>query len=105
MIGVAELKKRLDAGEDVLVLDVRTAQDFVGEQGHIDVATNIPLEDLGERLTEISDYHERPVIAICRTDRKSGKAAEILAQKGFADVHVARRGMTAWNDLGYAVEH
>jgi rhodanese-related sulfurtransferase len=85
--------------------DVRTAQDFVGEQGHIDVATNIPLEDLGERLTEISDYHERPVIAICRTDRKSGKAAEILAQKGFADVHVARRGMTAWNDLGYAVEH
>jgi uncharacterized membrane protein YdjX (TVP38/TMEM64 family) len=105
MIEVAELKTRLDAGEDVLVLDVRTAQDFVGEQGHIDVATNIPLEELDKRLAEISDYQERPVVAICRTDRKSGKAAQLLAQRGFADVHVARRGMTAWNELGYAVEH
>jgi uncharacterized membrane protein YdjX (TVP38/TMEM64 family) len=105
MIEVADLKTRLAAGEDVLVLDVRTAQDFVGEQGHIHVATNIPLEELDKRLVEISDYQERPVIAICRTDRKSGKAAELLAQRGFADVHVARRGMTAWNELGYAVEH
>jgi uncharacterized membrane protein YdjX (TVP38/TMEM64 family)/rhodanese-related sulfurtransferase len=105
MLDIPELKRRLDAGEDVLVLDVRTPQDFVGEQGHIAIATNIPLQALGTRLEEISEYRERPVIVICRSDRKSAKAAQMLAQNGFADVHVARMGMTAWNKLGYTVEH
>ncbi|MGB5298647.1 MAG: VTT domain-containing protein [Thiogranum sp.] len=105
MIDIADLKQRLDAGADVLVLDVRTAQDFVGEQGHIATVTHIPLEELAERLEDISEYQERPVIIVCRTDRKSAKAARILAQNGFADVHIARMGMTAWNKLGYAVEH
>ena len=105
MIDIADLKQRLDAGEDVLVLDVRTVEEFVGEQGHIANATHIPVEALGARLDEISEYQERPVIIVCRSDRKSSKAARILSQNGFADVHVARMGMTAWNECGYAVEH
>jgi len=87
------------------VLDVRTPEDFAGEQGHIGVAINIPLEELGTRLAEISDYQQRPVVTICRTDRKSGNAARILAQNGFSDVHVARMGMTAWIAEGYRIEH
>ena len=105
MVDIPQLKQRLDAGEDVLVLDVRTAEDFAGEQGHIGIATNIPVEELAARLAEISDYQERPVVTICRTDRKSATAAQILAQNGFADVHVARMGMTAWIKEGYKVEH
>jgi uncharacterized membrane protein YdjX (TVP38/TMEM64 family) len=102
MVDVTQLKQRLDAGEDILVLDVRTPEDFVGEQGHIERAINIPVEELGARLAEISDYQQRPVIIVCRTDRKSSRAARLLAQNGFADAHVARNGMTAWNDQGYA---
>jgi uncharacterized membrane protein YdjX (TVP38/TMEM64 family)/rhodanese-related sulfurtransferase len=105
MVDIPQLKQRLDAGEDVLVLDVRTPEDFTGEQGHIGVATNIPVEELSARLAEISDYQERPVIAVCRTDRKSVQAAQILARNGFADVHVARMGMTAWIEQGYEIEH
>ena len=105
MIDIADLKQRLDAGEDVLVLDVRTVEEFVGEQGHIAIATHIPVEALGARLDEISEYQERPVIIVCRSDRKSSKAARILSQNGFAEVHVARMGMAAWNECGYAVEH
>ena len=105
MVDIPQLKQRLDAGEDVLVLDVRTPEDFAGEQGHIGVATNIPVEELSARLVEISDYQERPVIAVCRTDRKSVQAAQILARNGFADVHVARMGMTAWIEQGYEIEH
>ena len=105
MVNIPQLKQRLDADEDVLVHDVRTPEDFVGEQGHIGVATNIPVEDLVTRMSEINDYQEQPVITICRTDRKSAQAAQILAQNGFADVHVARMGMTAWIEQGYKVEH
>jgi uncharacterized membrane protein YdjX (TVP38/TMEM64 family) len=98
---VPELKQRLENGADILVLDVRTAADFVGEQGHIAGATNLPLEELPERIDEISDYQEKPVVTVCRTDRRSDKAAELLAQRGFADVHVVANGMTGWNENGY----
>ena len=101
MLSIPELKQRLDAGEDVLVLDVRSADDFVGEQGHIAEATNISLEELPDRLAELGDYEEKPIILVCRTDRRSAKAAQLLAQKGFADVHIAKGGMTDWIQNSY----
>ena len=104
MITVTELKQRLDAGEDILLLDVRTGEDYNGEQGHIAGSRLLPVEELEQRINELDDYLEKPVITICRTDRKSAKAAQILAQKGFADVHVAKMGMTDWNNNAYPVE-
>jgi uncharacterized membrane protein YdjX (TVP38/TMEM64 family)/rhodanese-related sulfurtransferase len=104
MLGVDDLKALLDKGEDVLVLDVRTADDFIGEQGHIKNATNIPVEALLGRVDELTEYMERPIAIVCRTDRRSAKAAQILARNGYADVHIVRNGMTAWNEAGYSIE-
>ena len=104
MITIPELKNRLDANEDMLVLDVRTPEDYTGEQGHIAGSTLLPLEELEQRVHELDDYLEKPVVVICRTDRKSAKAAQILARNGFADVHVAKMGMTDWNQNAYPVE-
>jgi uncharacterized membrane protein YdjX (TVP38/TMEM64 family)/rhodanese-related sulfurtransferase len=103
MLSITELKQRLDSGGDALLLDVRSGADFVGEQGHIAGATNISLEELSARLEDISDYQERPVYIVCRTDKRSARAALLLAERGFADVHVARGGMTDWIRNGYPV--
>ncbi len=103
MLSVDELKQRLDNNQDVLILDVRTAEDFIGEQHHIVQATNIPLEALAERLDELLEHQERPIVTVCRTDRRSEKAAQLLAKQGFADVHVIKGGMTDWNQKGYPV--
>jgi uncharacterized membrane protein YdjX (TVP38/TMEM64 family) len=104
MINVDELKTKLDENEEILLLDVRTAEDYVGEQGHIENSTLVPLEELQQRLDELSDYLEKTIVTICRTDRKSVKAAELLAQNGFADVHVVRMGMTDWIKQGYPIK-
>lgn len=104
MLEVEELKRRLDTGEDLVVLDVRTSDDFVGEQGHLDAALNLPLEYLSDRLDELGEDPERSIAIVCRTDRRSAKAAALLARRGFADVHVVRGGMTAWLDHGWPVE-
>lgn len=101
MLSVEELKQRMDEGEDILVLDVRTAEDFIGEQGHIDGALNIPVEAMADHLEQLTDRTEKPVAIVCRTDRRSAKAARILASNGFADVHVTKGGMTQWNANGY----
>ena len=104
MITVDELRRRLDAGEDLLLLDVRTPEDYNGEQGHIAGSVLLPVEQLEQRIDELADYLEKPIITICRTDRKSSKAARILTQKGFADVRVAKMGMTDWNKQGYPIQ-
>jgi len=104
MVSITDVKQRLDSKADFLLLDVRTAEDYVGEQGHIAGSTLVPLEELGQRIDELGDYLEKPIITICRTDRKSAKAAQLLAQNGFADVHVARMGMTDWIKNKYPVE-
>ena len=104
MLQVEELKRRLDEGEDLLVMDVRAAGDFVGEQGHLAVAHNLPLEELADRLDELGADPERTIALICRTDRRSAKAAALLSSRGFGDVHVVRGGMTAWLEHGWAVE-
>ncbi|NOQ68684.1 MAG: sulfurtransferase [Gammaproteobacteria bacterium] len=104
MLSIANLKQRIDTGEDFLLLDVRTPEDYNGEQGHIAGSLLLPLEQLEQRIDDISDYYEKPVVCICRTDKKSSKAAQILAEKGFADVHVAKMGMTDWIKNNYPVE-
>ncbi len=104
MLGVEELKRKLDTGEDLLVLDVRGAQDFCGEQGHIAEARSISLEELPQRVTELEGYLTRPIAIVCRTDKRSIVAARLLSGKGFSDIRVTRGGMTAWNQNGFPVE-
>ena len=105
MLNVSVLKQRIDSGDDILLLDVRTAEDYDGEQGHIAGSILLPLEQLEQRIDELNDYYEKTVVCICRTDRKSAKAAQILAEQGFADVHVAKMGMTDWIKNNYPVEN
>ena len=103
MMETEEFRQRLDTDKNLLVLDVRTSEDFVGEQGHIEEAVNIPVEDLQQRMDEIGNYLEQPVAIVCRTDKKSAKAALFLTEEGFADVHIVRGGMTKWIEAGLPV--
>jgi len=103
-IDIAELKRYIDTN-NTFVLDVRTAEDFVGEQGHIDSAVNIALEELSDRMNELTEYIERPIAIVCRTDKRSAKAALLLAEHGFHDIHVVRGGMTKWREANLPVSH
>lgn len=101
MPDVDELKRQLDAGKDVLVLDVRGASEFTGEGGHISGALNLPMEDLPNRLADLENYKQRTIRLVCRTDRRSAQAAQLLTAAGFIDAHPVRGGMTAWHAKGW----
>ncbi|MFV1984193.1 MAG: VTT domain-containing protein [Thiohalomonadales bacterium] len=103
MLTVDALKQKLEKDRGIVVLDVRTTEDFFGEQHHITGAINIPLEQLLERLNELITHQEHKIVLVCRTDRRSVKAAKVLGKNGFADVHVVVGGMTDWNQKGYPV--
>jgi uncharacterized membrane protein YdjX (TVP38/TMEM64 family) len=103
ILEISSLKQQISDGA-IYVLDVRSTEEYSGEQGHIIGSYNIPLEQLDERLSELAPWLEKPMAIICRTDRRSAKAAQLLSSKGFADVHVVRGGLTAWNQAGLPME-
>lgn len=95
-IETRELKALLATPRAPLVLDVRNADEFTGPLSHLPEARNVPLGELPERLGALDAARRLPVVAVCRTDKRSAKAAEILRAAGFADVRVLRGGMEAW---------
>jgi len=90
---VEELKRRLDAGDDLFVLDVREPHEYqicnIG--GHL-----IPLGDLPNRVSELDSSRE--IVAHCRSGVRSGKAVAFLQQAGFRKVHNLAGGILAWAD-------
>lgn len=103
-IETGELKRRLDAGEPVIVVDVRGPDEFIGELGHIAAARNVPLPELERRMPELSTFKTVPLVLVCRTDKRSANAAPALRSAGFEHVAVLRQGMVQWNRDGLPVE-
>jgi len=90
---VEELKRRLDAGEDLFVLDVREPHEYqiCHINGHL-----IPLGDLPKRVNELDSSRE--IVAHCRSGVRSAKAVAFLQQAGFKKVHNLAGGILAWAD-------
>jgi uncharacterized membrane protein YdjX (TVP38/TMEM64 family)/rhodanese-related sulfurtransferase len=98
-----ELKRRLDQGDAVAVIDVRRPDEFTGALGHIATARNIPIAELNSRLAELAGLEAAPIVLVCRTDKRSAAAAHTLREAGFSQVSVMRRGMERWNEAGLPV--
>ena len=92
-ISVEELKKRLDANEDVFVLDVREPHEYkiCNINGHL-----IPLNDLPKRVQELDPAKE--MVVHCRSGVRSAKAVGFLRQAGFTKVSNLAGGILAWAD-------
>jgi len=88
---VKELKRRIDLGEDLFILDVR--EPFEYQIANIG-ATLIPLNDIPKRLAEIP--RDREIIVHCKAGVRSQRAAEYLSQAGYAQVTNLTGGILAW---------
>jgi uncharacterized membrane protein YdjX (TVP38/TMEM64 family)/rhodanese-related sulfurtransferase len=73
------------------------------EELNIAGAHNIPMDELPKRVPELETYRKLPIAIVCRTDKRSAVAAQLLAARGFAKVRVTRGGMTDWNRSGFPV--
>jgi rhodanese-related sulfurtransferase len=89
-----ELKARLDAGEDIVVIDVRN--DFELDISSVDFAKQIVLQELPSRVDEVPD--DKPVVFICRSGSRSMQAAMFMMGQGWdADNLInLEGGILAW---------
>src|SRR5262249_3187420 len=99
-----EVKRRLDRGDPLTVIDVRGTDEVVGPLGQVVAARNIPVAEAEARLPELAGLEWEPIVLVCRTDKRSAAAAQTLRGAGFRQVQVMRRGMERWNESGLPVQ-
>ncbi|MCB1691120.1 MAG: MBL fold metallo-hydrolase [Pseudomonadales bacterium] len=80
--------------DDVYVLDVRSAQEFLGEPGHLRDAHLLPLDELRARIEEVP--RDVPVVTVCQSGKRSAMAAQILAADGRERVANLPGGIIDW---------
>ena len=95
-ITVEELKKRLDAGEKLHIVDVREPH----EKAEFDIGgVLIPLGQIQSmQIDEIEDLKEKEVILYCRSGNRSGQACMFLDAMGFKNTRNLVGGMLAWQE-------
>ena len=91
-----ELKKRLDAGETVTLVDVREPHER--EEYNIG-GIHVPLGDIrAMQADELEEYKDKELIVYCRSGNRSGQACMILETMGFSNLVNLTGGMLAWQD-------
>jgi adenylyltransferase/sulfurtransferase len=89
-----ELKKKLDAGETPLILDVREPNEY--QINRISGSTLIPLGELPRRYQELP--RDREIVAQCKMGGRSAKAMDFLKTVGFTNVKNLKGGIIDWVD-------
>lgn len=83
----------------VTILDVRTPQEF--EQGHIEGAVNIDIEDPATFVEQTAALDPAATYAVyCRSGNRSANATEYLKGQGFGSILELDGGVLAWDDAG-----
>ena len=92
-ITVQELKKRMDEGEEILMIDVREQH----ERDEFNIGGEfIPLNSIPSSLEKLSAHKDKEIVIYCRSGNRSGMAAQFLAQNGFQNPRNLTGGMLAW---------
>jgi len=90
-----DAKKRIDAGENLFIMDVRQPEEYA--TGYVPNAVLIPLGEVAQRLGEIP--RDKPVIVVCKSGGRSAQVSKILDDNGFKSVFNVLGGTSAWKAM------
>jgi rhodanese-related sulfurtransferase len=98
-ISVEDLKQRIDSGEKITLIDVRTPQELT--RGKIDGAINIPLDFFESEIENKVKDKNTNVYLYCLSGSRSIMATQIMERKGYKNVFNVLSGLLAWRAKGY----
>jgi sulfur-carrier protein adenylyltransferase/sulfurtransferase len=94
-ISATDLKRRMDAGEDIQLIDVRQPEEW--SFARIEGAKLIPLGELLNRMSEIDENRE--TVLHCKAGMRSARGVEALQRAGFkGEIKNLKGGITAWSN-------
>ncbi|MDQ1085870.1 MULTISPECIES: rhodanese-like domain-containing protein [unclassified Siphonobacter] len=93
-INASTLKSRLQAGDPLQILDIRTPY----ERENFSIGgLHIPLDELLLRVHDIPDsWKNEEIVVVCGTGLQSAIAARVLAKQGFTNIHNLEGGLQAY---------
>ena len=93
-VSVQELKRRLDAGDKLQLIDVREPWEVA--IARLPGSTHIPLGQLPARLGELQT--DSDIIVMCKSGGRSRRATELLLARGYERAANLTGGIEAWAD-------
>lgn len=96
-ITIEQAKLLIESKPSLIILDVRRQDEY--DIGHIERAIIIPVDELEDRLDELSKNDE--LLVYCRTGNRSSRAVNILQSNGFTMIFHMKDGITGWIQAGY----
>ena len=103
-ITVEELMKKINNGEDIIIVDTRTDVEEQFHLGHIPGALPVTLSKINAGQWAPSANKEIIFYCTCPNDRTAAVAAVEVSKKQFTDVKVLKDGYNAWKEAGYPIE-
>lgn len=100
-ISPRELQDRIQTGEKVELIDVRTPAEY--REVHVTIAKNAPLENLNPGVVLAQHSGTNPLYVICRSGSRGKQACEKLEAAGCTNVVNVEGGTLAWDQAGYPV--
>ncbi len=93
---------QMQSTQKAVIIDVRENDEW--RSGHIAGAIHIPLGEIGNRVTELTQYQNTPIITQCRSGSRSAKAANVLKNAGFNTVYNMDGGLNAWQKADLEIQ-
>jgi len=98
---VGQLFDRINSNLPPVLIDVRGAKAFDGDDGHIPNARSISILELTSSFEDLHAFKEKEIVTICPGGGMSLIAAEIMVEAGFKDVKSLTGGFDLWVKSGY----
>ena len=96
----ALLERQQKGDETLYVLDVRSPEEYAS--GHVPGAINIPYDQIAARIAEVPK--DKDVVLYCKSGRRAGIAAEVLAGQGYNRLQHLEGDIVAWVEKGRPLE-
>lgn len=99
---VEEVKLALDKNVKVLLLDVRTPEEY--KKSHIAGSISMPLDNVFQKVTAVFPDKKQKIFVYCLSGFRSAQAVKTIIDLGYASVYTLSHGLLAWRSKGYALQ-
>ncbi|CAJ0796116.1 Thiosulfate sulfurtransferase GlpE [Ralstonia condita] len=86
---------------NAIVVDVRESGEYAA--GHLPQAKHAPLGELEGKAGSLAKNKETPIILVCQTGQRAGRAQAVLKRAGYSEVYSLEGGLAAWQQAGLPV--
>jgi rhodanese-related sulfurtransferase len=84
-IDAEEAKKMMESSEDIIILDVRTEDEY--NSGHIEDSILIPDNEISDKAEEVLSDKTATILVYCRSGRRSASASQVLNDLGYTSIY------------------